>query len=342
MRRSFAFITLLVVLALSVMPAAAQTEITVIATTSILADVAQNVSGGLLNVESLLPFDADTHAYEPSVDDAARVAGADLLLVVGMDYEHFLGGLLETVGEDVPVAMISNGIEILPYGDHEHEGEEAAEAEHEHEHAEPIGILGDGLTCEEAHEDEATPEAEHDHDHGTCDPHVWMNPLNMIVWASNIAEAFAALDPAHADVYRNNALDYAAQIEALDLELAQVIAEIPEERRVLITNHEFMAYFAAHYGFEIAATVLPGGTTGAEINPQELAGVIALVQAEGVPAIFAEVSANPELAQLIASESGAAVVSTLYSESLSALDGNAPTYLDFMRFNTGVIVEALR
>ncbi len=317
-----------------------QTEITVIATTSILADVAQNVSGGLLNVESLLPFDADTHAYEPSVDDAARVAEADLLLVVGMDYEHFLGGLLETVGEDVPVAMISNGIEILPYGEHDHEGEEA---EHEHEQAEPLGVLGDGLTCEDDHEHEAeaTAEAEHEgeHDHGTCDPHVWMNPLNMMMWASNIAEAFAALDPAHADTYRDNALDYAAQIEALNLELSQMVAEIPEEQRVLITNHEFMAYFAAHYGFEIAATVLPGGTTGAEINPQELADVIALVQAEGVPAIFAEVSANPELAQLIASESGAAVVSTLYSESLSA---SAPTYLDFMRLNTRTIVDALR
>lgn len=318
----------------------AQTEITVIATTSILADVAQNVSGGLLNVESLLPFDADTHAYEPSVDDAARVAEADLLLVVGMDYEHFLGGLLETVGEDVPVAMISNGIEILPYGEHDHEGEEA---EHEHEQAEPLGVLGDGLTCEDDHEHEAeaTAEAEHEgeHDHGTCDPHVWMNPLNMMMWASNIAEAFAALDPAHADTYRDNALDYAAQIEALDLELSQMVAEIPEEQRVLITNHEFMAYFAAHYGFEIAATVLPGGTTGAEINPQELADVIALVQAEGVPAIFAEISANPELAQLIASESGAAVVSTLYSESLSA---SAPTYLDFMRLNTRTIVDALQ
>lgn len=324
----------------TVTPNQAQGSYTVLATTTIVADVAANISGGLLTINSLVPAGADTHAYEPSVDDAARVAEANLLLVVGMDYEHFLGGLLETVGEDVLQVTISNGIQILPYGDHAHEDETA---DHDHAHIEPIGVLGDDLTCEEAHEADAAHEAEAgEHDHGVCDPHVWMNPLNVAVWASNIAQAFAALDPANAETYRANALEYTAQLEALDLQLSEMIAEIPEEHRVLITNHEFMAYYAAHYGFEIAATVLPGGTTGAEANPQELADLITLVQAENAPAIFAEISANPELAHLIASESGAAVVSTLYSESLSAADGAAPTYLDFMRVNTQTIVDALR
>ncbi|MDX2162934.1 MAG: zinc ABC transporter substrate-binding protein [bacterium] len=314
---------------------------TVIATTTILADIAAQVSGGLVDVQSLLPPDADTHAYQPGVEDAARITEADLLLTVGMGYEAFLGGLLEAAGADVPVIVVSNGIEILAFGGHDQDDQ----AEAEPGAFEVIGVLGDGLECEaEQEEGEATADAALDeaHEHGACDPHVWMNPLNMIAWAENIAEAFAQIDSANADTYRANAAAYAAQLEALDLDLAQQIAEIPEDRRVLVTNHEFMAYFAHHYGFEIAATVIPGGSTDAEVDPQALAELITLVQEEGVPAIFSEASANAAVAELVAQEAGVAIVTTLFSEALSAPGGGAPTYLDFMRANVGTIVNALR
>ncbi len=358
---------------------AQDSTLTVIATTTILADIARNIGGDMLTVESLLPADADTHAYEPTIDDAARLASADMLLVVGIGYEEFLGGLLELAGTDIPVIEVSNGLEIIT-GEHHEEADvndtdamATAEAnddpdagEEEHATAEIIGIYGSAeLECgHDEDEDEAAfkPTAyrfadhgtstdepdglqadEDDHEeHGACDPHVWMNPLNIITWANNIADAFAAADPTNADAYRENAAGYAAQLEALDLDVNEMLGDIPPERRVLVTNHDFMGYYAAHYGFEVAATVLPGSQTGAEPDPQALAELITFVQSEGVPAIFAEVSANPQLAQLIADEAGIAVVSTLYSESLSAADGDAPTYLEFIRTNTRIIAEALR
>jgi ABC-type Zn uptake system ZnuABC Zn-binding protein ZnuA len=317
----------------------------VIATTTILADVARSVGGEFVNVESLLPPNADAHAYEPTVEDASRVAGADMLLVVGAGYEEFLGGLLEAVGEDIPVVVVSNGLEIIAIGEHGHSDEDEAEEEgEEHAAGEVLGVLGEGLACE-AHEEEAdaavTEEAEEEHA-GECDPHVWTNPLNVIRWVENIADAFAAADPDNADWYYEYGNEYAALMEALDQDVQEVLAIVPEERRVLVTNHEFMGYFARQYGFEIAATVLPGGSTSAEPDPQTLAELIEFVAAQGVPAIFAEVSANPEMAELVASEAGIAVVTTLYSESLSDADGSASTYADYILFNAQTIAAALR
>jgi len=322
----------------------------VMATTTILADAARVVGGDLVAVDSLLPADADTHAYEPTLNDAARVAQADLLIVVGAGYEGFLGEMLESAGTEIPVVVASNGVEIISLGAH---GDHGDDAEESHGDVEILGVLGDGLECE-AHSDEdhadtsddrpgedadATEEAGHSSE---CDPHVWMNPLNVITWANNIAEAYAEADPANADTYRANASEYAARLEAVDQEIQELVAELPEENRILVTNHEFMGYFAAHYGFEIAAVITEGGSTGSEIDPQSLAELIAVIRAEAVPAIFAERSASDQLAAAVAQEAGVSVITSLYSEALSAADGDAPTYLDLIVFNAQTIVSALQ
>jgi ABC-type Zn uptake system ZnuABC Zn-binding protein ZnuA len=357
------FLLALAILLIAVQPAVGQDAPNVVATTTILADVARNVGGDLIAVTALVPADADTHAYEPTTDDIARVAEADLLLAVGVGYEEFLAGLMENAGEGIPLVEVSTGIEILAFsGDHAHEDEHADEAhaddpmatpeaahedEHDHEHgaAEIIGVYGDAALECEAHEHEeehAEGEAHADeHEHGACDPHVWMNPLNAAIWADNIAAAFSDLDPANAETYAANAAAYRDQLTALDTEIREIVAAVPEDARILVTNHEFIGYFAAAYGFEVVATVLPGGTTNAELEPQELAALVELVREEGVAAIFAEVSANPALAEVLAQEAGISVVTALYSESLSGTDGPASTYIDFMRYNATTIAGAL-
>lgn len=298
----------------------------VLATTTIVADVARSVAGDRLDVQSLLPANADAHAYEPTIDDALRAQQAAMIAAVGAGYEGFLTPLLENTSADVPVLTLNTGLAIRALGSRE-----------------PLGVLGeDGFNCA-SHDDHHDEEAHSDeHAHGVCDPHTWMDPGYVIAWADALAQAYAQLDPAGAADYRANADAYIAQLEALDAGIATLTASLPETARVLITNHEFMGYFADRYGFRIAATVMPGGTTDAEPDPQSLAELIALVRETGVPAIFAEVSANPQLAQMIADEAGARVVSTLYSESLSDADGPAPTYLAMMQANAQTIVDALR
>lgn len=306
----------------------------VLATTTILADVARNVAGDHAEVSSLIPPDTDIHAFEPTPQDVVKVAEADVVLAVGAGLESFLGDLVANAVSAEPV-IVSNAIEMLSFGGGEH-----GEAEPEHSGAEVIGVLGEEGICEEDHHEQEAA-AEDEHEHGACDPHVWTDPNNVMVWARNIAEALAVGDPEDADLYRENAAIYIEQLTALDEEVTQILSVIPEAERILVTNHEFFGYFAHHYGFEVVGVVIEGGTTLNEPDPQTLAELIEVVKAEQVRAIFAEISATPSLAETVAEAAGISVVTDLYSDSLSAADGPAGTYLDYLRHNAQVIADAL-
>lgn len=343
--RLFAFYaTLSIFILLSFMPVlpvnAQNKKLNVVATTTMIADVARNIGGSLVNVVALTPPDSDVHAYQPTPIDTSLVAQADVVLVNGAGLESFLGGLMENAASNEP-AVVSNGIQILAFGEHPAVAvnEESASTE-EPTDGEYLGVLGADLECE-AHEEETHVEGEEEHEHGGCDPHVWTDPKNVMIWADNIAEAFAAADPEHSDTYHANAVGYKEQLTALDTEVNDILSVIPDERRILVTNHEFFGYFAHAYHFQVIGTVIPGGSTLAEPDPQQLADLVQLVETEGVPAIFAEVSANDQLAEVIASETGIDVVTTIYSDSLSAVDGPASTYIDYLRYNAQTIADAL-
>ena len=342
-------VLLAVVLLLGVGASAQNEPLRVMATTSLLADIVARIAGDTVAVESLIPANSDAHVYEPTTEDALRLSQANLLFTVGAGYESFVQGLIENAGADVPVIEANRGVAILPLtGEHMHEdGEIHAEDEAHDDHAvnEPLGILGSGVECAAHSHDEEHAEgethSEDEHVHSDCDPHTWTNPLNVIVWAQNIAEALAAADPANADAYFERASLYSDELQALDAEIAAQVEQLPAERRRLLTNHENLQYFASRYGFEQVATVLPGGSSEAELDPQALADIIALVQAEGVPVLFVEITANTALAETLASDTGIQLVTDLYIEALSEAGGPATTYLDLMRYNAARIVGAL-
>ena len=85
-------------------------ELTVLASTSILADIAQNVAGDRARVDSLLPVGVDPHAYQPRPADAAKVAKSSVLILNGADYEHFMEPILENAGGDRLVIEASTGL----------------------------------------------------------------------------------------------------------------------------------------------------------------------------------------------------------------------------------------
>lgn len=340
MKRLYCSIVLLFML---LIPVSAQDRpLRVVTTTTLIADVARNVGGELVDVTALIPPDSDVHAFQPAPQDAATIAQADVVLVNGANLEE---GLLNLVASSasVELTVVSNGVEMLGFGEHEDEGH--AEEDHDHEAVETVGVLGVDAECgAEAHheaDDHSEEEADHEHDHGACDPHVWGNPQNVAIWADNIAAALSAADPDNAAAYAANAAEYKEQLAALDAELEALYASIPEANRVIVTNHEFMGYLAARYELEVVGTVIPSASTLAEPAPQDLADLIAAIQDTGVRAIFVEVSDAGRLAQVVAQEVGDVAVVPLYSDSLSAAAGPAATYIDFMRYDAQAIVEAL-
>jgi len=176
---------------------------------------------------------------------------------------------------------------------------------------------------------------------GAVDPHMWMDPNNMIVYVENIRAALTRLDPAGEAVYKSNAESYISQLESLDSWIQEQVRQIPPEKRLLITNHEALGYFAGRYGFTVSGTVLRSFSSDASPSAQQLAALIDEVRSSGAPAIFLDAADNDTFARQIAQETGVKVVTGLHLESLT--DGPpAATYIDMMKDDVTQIVNALK
>ncbi|MCB0972650.1 MAG: zinc ABC transporter substrate-binding protein, partial [Acidimicrobiales bacterium] len=143
------------------------------------------------------------------------------------------------------------------------------------------------------------------------------------------------------DALEAGADDYIAELEALDAEVDTTLDPIAEGDRVLVTNHEVFGYFADRYDFEVVGTVIPTGSTADGASAGELADLAEVIEAEGVPAIFADTSSSDELADTLADEVGDIEVVELYSESLGDEDSDGATYLQMVQTNADRIAAAL-
>ena len=173
------------------------------------------------------------------------------------------------------------------------------------------------------------------------DPHLWLDPNNVIAYSDNIREGLSQFDPDGAEVYETNASIYIDQLAELDSWINGQVAQIEPERRVLVTNHEALGYFADRYGFRIVGAVIPSFSSDSAPSAQQMAELIEQIKIQQVPAIFLDASDNPDLAQQIAAETGVKVVTDLHLESLTE-GGPAATYMDLMKDNVTKIVQALQ
>jgi zinc/manganese transport system substrate-binding protein len=174
------------------------------------------------------------------------------------------------------------------------------------------------------------------------DPHFFTDPASMAVAAETVATTLSEEVPAlDTPAFRERARTYVAELEGLDAEIEAILAPIPPERRKLVTNHDVFAYFADRYGFTVVGSVIPAVTTEAEPGAGELDELAATIEAEGVPAIFADTSAPERLADALAGEVGDVEVVELYSESLGEPGSDGDTYLTMMTTNAERIAAAL-
>ncbi len=174
------------------------------------------------------------------------------------------------------------------------------------------------------------------------DPHFWLDPNNVIQYVENIRDGLSQADPAGAEVYARNADAYIAQLKDLDAWIRQQVEQVPAGRRLMVTNHESFGYFADRYGFTLLGAIIPSVSTSASPSAQQLAGLARRIEETGAPALFLETGSNPQLAEQLAAETGAKVVTGLYTHSVTPPDGPAPTYIEMMRYNVKAIVEALK
>ncbi len=421
--------------------------LSVLASTSFLADIAQNVAGDRLTVTSLLPISADPHSYQAAPSDVSKIAESDVLILNGVEYEHFIEPLLENAGGERLVIEATAGltphqmdehseshadlaceqvsgktldiqagsnadaavelstseehsherdiynVQLLPQADGSYAGYIFYDADEEADYVfttssgtitvkslgnialqseesfemdcagmtkgivyplfagryiveltgsemDVVSFSAGSVHAEgEAHAEETGTDEGHAHDAG--DPHMWLDPNLVITYVENIRDGLTQADPAGADEYKSNAEAYIAQLQELDAFIKEQVETIPAERRLLVTNHEALGYFAERYGFEIVDTILPSFSSEASASAQEIAASIDSIKRSGAPAIFLGEVENADLANQIASETGVKVVDNLYLETLT--DGDpAPTYIDMMKHNATQIVSGLK
>jgi zinc/manganese transport system substrate-binding protein len=179
----------------------------------------------------------------------------------------------------------------------------------------------------------------HSHDPADADPHAWQSVPNAKIYVANLRDALVSADPAGADVYRANAAAYLAKLDALDAEVRAEVAKIPPGRRSVISTHDAFGYFAAAYGIKFIAP--QGVSTESEPSARDIAAIITQIRKQKIPAVFLENISDPRLIQRIASETGAKIGGTLYSDGLTGEKGPAPTYIDMVRHNIKALTSAL-
>ncbi len=165
------------------------------------------------------------------------------------------------------------------------------------------------------------------------DPHVWLDPQNMVLVTREVETALAAADPTHADAFATNADALVAELETLDADFSAGLETC--ERRTIVTSHAAFAYLAARY--DLVQVPIAGLDPSNEPSPRELADVTRLVRDEGITTVFTEELVSPAVARTVANETGAQIATLDPIEGLGD-DTSDETYLTLMRRN----LEALR
>ena len=198
-----------------------------------------------------------------------------------------------------------------------------------------VGILGSEEHPEAGHMEAGDGHGhDHGHDHGAGDPHFWQNPRLVVHYVNQIANGLVAADPDHAAIYMDNAAAYIAELEALDAYINDALADIPHERRVIVTFHDAFGYFGTRYDFEVMAFV--GGHGGA-VSPDDIVRVLDLVKDQGLPAVFAEPQFSADALEQVARDTGIQV-GIIQSMAADPWAG----YIEMMRANADAIAELLR
>ncbi len=276
----------------------------VIAVESFLADITRNVAGDRLSVGSLIPEGLDPHTFDPTPQDVARLAGSRASVINGAGLETWLEPVLENAGDSLLIDA-SAGLEPR----------------------------------EPDHEDETEAEDEHGHE---IDPHFWLDPISVVRYVENIRDGLSQIDPDGANDYTKNADAYIARLRELDAWIRVQVETVPPERRLLVTNHESFGYFADRYGFKVVGAIIPSSSSSASPSAQRMAALVETIRSSGAPAIFLETGTNQQLANQLAAETRIAVVTGLQTHSLTLPDGSAGDYILMMRYNTELIVQALK
>ncbi len=304
MRRKYILLAALLALALpgtlSCQTSTNSPEKSIVVTYSILGSIVKDLVGDKVAVTVSIPNGLDPHEWQPSAKDIETINKAGLVIENGLGLE---GGMEKTLE-----AAKRNGVKFFTASDY--------------------------ITIRHVGPGEGIPSGDPDQAIGAPDPHLWLDPITM-------KSVVNALVPA---LMKDLNLDVAAQardlenrLDSLNTEVANIVAQIPQENRKLVTGHESMGYFAQRYDFKLVGVIIPSLSSQAGVSAADLAALKKAIQDNQVKAIFTELGTSPAVAKTIGDETGVKVV-----ELQAAYLPPDGSYFTFMRNLATVITNALK
>ena len=209
--------------------------------------------------------------FEPTPQQVADIARADLFIGIGMPFEQAWLPRLRAANPRMRVLDAREGIDLLPLDHHDHEGDPG--------HAGPVP------TADEA-----------------GDPHLWTSPLLAARMSASIRDTLAELDPAHAEDYGRNQAEFAAELAALDQEIRLQLKDLPS--RKFLVFHPAWGYFAQAYGL----TQVPIEQGGKEPGARTLVTLIEQARRDQIRVVFIQPQSDPRFAEQIARAIGGKVI----------------------------------
>ncbi|MDR1323368.1 MAG: metal ABC transporter substrate-binding protein [Candidatus Margulisbacteria bacterium] len=274
-------------------------------------DFARQVASDHANITMLLKPGAESHSYEPSPQDILKIKNSAIFIYTGGESDEWVKKILASL--DTSQMKTIALLDCVPAVEEELvEGMQEEEEEHEHEH-----------------EDEPA-----------YDEHVWTSPRNAKLIVQKIADTLCAVDTPNAAVYRQNAKNYAAELDKLDADFRALLDGA--KRKTLIFGDRFpFRYFADAYGLKYFAA-FPGCSTETEASPATIRFLIDKTRQEKIPVVFHIELSNQKMAKTIAEAAGAQVRQLHAAHNLTRGDFQRGLgYTDFLRQNLAVLKEAL-
>lgn len=181
---------------------------------------------------------------------------------------------------------------------------------------------------------------------GELDPHLWMDISLWTVGVDPIVEALSAMDPEKEVVFRQRGEKLKKEMLQTHREVLELLSQIPEERRYLVTSHDAFRYFARAYLGDAERCVAPEGLSPqGQLSFSDILRVIDQLVFHQIRVVFPESNVSrAALAKIVSScsKKGHKVRisnQSLYGDAMGAKGSGAESYLEMMRHNARVLHE---
>ena len=248
-------------------------------------EVVKRIAGEGIEVVVMVPQNMDPHTYSPTPSQLLKVARADIYFMVGsgVEFEIINMDTIKETNPEMTIVDMSEGIDVVSFEDH--------------------GI-------EHEHEDEG------DDDHTGTDPHMWLDPDNMLIMADTVLGALIDADPENELVYQENHVLYRGDLDTMRYDVRQELS--PYGGRKFLTYHPAWGYFADAFNI----TQLAVREEGKEPGPQGVASLIDQARENNITVVFVEPQFDTSVARQIAEAVEGRVVT---------VDPLASDYIDNLR-----------